>query len=106
MPKVVLNEYKEKAFKEKAIEIELSDGSSVFMLPMQLWDDSFRDVATSENGDKELCVRLLGGEDNYKRFIDNGGTSMILMSLLAEHMGTDLPKLLQSMASLPNMGLS
>lgn len=99
MPKVVLHEYKEKALKEKSIEIELSDGSSVFMLPPQLWDDSFREVALSGQGDEVLAIKLLDGEDNYKRFKDDGGTTMILMSLVADALGTDLPKLIELMNS-------
>lgn len=98
MSKVVLAEYKEKQLKEKSVEIELSDGSSVFMLPPQLWDDSFIQIAKDE-GDQVLAEKLLGGAENYKRFVDDGGTSMILMSLIAETMGTDLGKLLQSMST-------
>lgn len=96
MSKVVLAEYKEKMLREKSVEIGLSDGSSIFMLPPQLWDDSFIQIAKDE-GDQALAEKLLGGPENYKRFIDDGGTSMILMSLIAETMGTDLGKLLQSM---------
>ena len=106
MPKVVLHEYKEKALKENSIEIELSDGSSVFMLPPQLWDSSFTEAATSGAGDEALCIKLLGGEENYKKFVDDGGSSMILMSLLADSLGTDLPKLMQLINSSQTMGQS
>lgn len=83
MPKINLNEFKDRKGKE-SIEIETDDETFV-VASVDLWTDE--QIELSQRGmdaNLELSVSLIGGPDVYARFVRAGGNQSILGAIIKE----------------------
>lgn len=92
MSKINMREFAERKAKESSIEIETED--ETFLIPApELWSDDLLELAKGgRETNLELCVALLGGEENYARFKKAGGGQAMLGAIIEEAKGTSLGK--------------
>lgn len=88
---VNLSQFKEKKLAEGSITIELDDGAApVVVPPPQLWSDEVYAMA-KDNDNAGACALVLGA-DEYGRFCAAGGSSAVLLSIIADTHGISLGK--------------
>lgn len=86
--KINLSEYIERKRAEHSIDIELGDGSTVTLPPVELWPPEYRERLDA--GDREgAAVVLLGGQEAYDRFRAAGGSFNVLNGIFIDDQGTD-----------------
>lgn len=87
-----LNDFKDKKRNEGTITITTAPGGEAFTIdPPAIWDDEITQLA-EDNKNIEVAVKLLGGQERYDKFISVGGSSALLMSIIAESQGVDSPE--------------
>ena len=90
MARINLRELTERHRSEGAIEIE-TDSETFVIDPPELWSDDLIAIATT--GDNlALSKALLGGDDNYARFVAAGGSQAVMGAILSEAKGFALGK--------------
>jgi hypothetical protein len=82
IPKIKLSDLVERKRTEGAIEIELSDGSSLQVDPPELWSDKARKIAADPKSTDEDLGKELFGAEQWKKFLaDGGGVGMFVVIL-------------------------
>lgn len=88
--RVRLTDYKAKKRDEGAIEIEADDGSVFRVDPPLVWSDETLALSQDRTKVVELATSLLGGPEEYERFLAAGGSAALLSGILAEEHGADV----------------
>lgn len=86
--RIRLTDYKERKESEGAIDVETDDGQVFRIPPPELWPDSVGKLVR-ENDLVGLGEALLGA-DGYARFVEAGGSAVILNGIFAEVHGVDV----------------
>ncbi len=90
---IKLSDYKERKAEEGAIYVDLDDGSTFRIPPPDVWPDEFyKKVRTDDDfaKDEEAQARMLVGDDDFDRFLANGGTVRLFHSLVTDDHGADV----------------
>ena len=83
--RVKLSDRIERQIATRGIEIETDDGTVVLIPPPELWSDEVRVVASNPETTSEEFARVLMGEDQWAKFIDDGGTPRLFDMIVREH---------------------
>jgi len=91
---VVLADYKERKADEGAIDIVLSDGSTFRIPPPELWPDVVVSRVQVERAGGaayglDEMARGIVGDDEFDRFVADGGTSTLFHSILKDEHNLD-----------------
>lgn len=92
--KINLAEYIERKRATGSITVDLGDGTTVDIPPMEVWADEVFDTAST--GDTKAAIVMLLGAEGGERFLAAGGNYRILSGIVRDQMGLDVP---QSVAS-------
>lgn len=87
--KVKLSDFKAEKADEGAIEIEDDNGEIYHIDPPELWSD---DITALNDADDNIGVAraLIGGDDQYEKFVAAGGSAMLLLSIIGDTHGVSV----------------
>ena len=78
----------ERQVEERGLEIELSDGTTVYVAPPELWTAEQREVAKNLDGTRderaEQVARAALGDEAWERFVADGGTPSLFDLMVNE----------------------
>jgi hypothetical protein len=84
MSRYNLSEFIESKRAGRQTEIELPDGSTIRVDPIDLWSD---DALTLSQTDPVKAAKTILGEDVYTQFKAGGGSAGVLFALLTDKQG-------------------
>lgn len=88
--RVRLSDFKAKKRDEGAIIIEADDGTEFRVEPPELWSDDILTMSADRARVVEMATAMLGGEEEYSRFVAAGGSAAVLSAIVADEHGLDV----------------
>lgn len=95
--KINLAEYVERRKGTGSVVVDLGDGKTVTIPPLELWADEVFDTASA--GDTKAAMAMLLGDEGAQAFIDAGGNYRMLSGIVRDQLGLSVG---ESEASSPS----
>lgn len=89
--RVILTDFKARKEEEGSVYIDLPDGTFVRIPPPALWPDDVQLLAEAGKN-IEVVTALVGGPEEYSRFVAAGGSAAMALAILQDELGADLGK--------------
>lgn len=87
--RINIADFKDTKRREGAVEIVVSDDFSFTIDPPELWPDAVTEAGS--NNDTVAMAKLLAGEDNYARFVEESGLGAnALLFAVRDEVGADV----------------
>lgn len=64
----------ERQVEQRGVEIELSDGTVLYVDPPELWSTQIREAAKDKKLTREGFAKVLVGDEDWDKFVEDGGT--------------------------------
>lgn len=98
MAKPIIFEDHKASYEDQRLALTMRDGQVFTIDPPALWPDDI--YALSQANDiLGLAKAILGGNGQYERFVEAGGTAGILGDIIEKEFGSTVPELRASSSS-------